>query len=106
MSVHINPSEITHLSNLAKLQLLEAEEQSLTHDLGQILDYVSVLQSVQVDGIVLDPRVHLLSELRPDEARSAGIALPELLPEHHLVDSLLQTPNVFTSNESAESDHH
>ncbi len=105
MSAHINSQEIANLSSLAKLQLSEAEEQSLTKDLAQILDYVSVLQSVQVDGISLETNVQLLAELRPDEVKPADIALTELLPEQRLSDSLLQTPNVFTSHESAETDN-
>ena len=105
MSANINSKEIANLASLAKLQVSEAEEQSLMKDLAKILDYVSILQSVKVDGISLAPNVRLLSELRPDVARPAGIALMELLPEERLDDSLLQTPNVFISHESAETNN-
>jgi len=105
MSVHIESQEIINLSHLAKLQLAPAEELSLAKDLAQILSYVAKLQSVAVAGVSLSPTVRLLSALRPDEAQPSTIPLSELLPEMRLVDDLLQTPNVFASHESADTDH-
>jgi aspartyl/glutamyl-tRNA(Asn/Gln) amidotransferase C subunit len=105
MSTHITSQEIEQLSNLAKLQLTEADEQSLAHDLEGILKYVDSLQAVKVDGVKLDPRVRLLAELRPDTAHPSGLELKELLPTERLADQLLQTPNVFTKHESTGTDN-
>ncbi len=105
MSTHITPKEIEQLSHLAKLQLAEADEQSLAHDLEGILKYVETLQAVKVEGVRLNPNERLLAELRPDTAHSSGLELTELLPAERLADQLLQTPNVFTKHESTGTDN-
>jgi aspartyl/glutamyl-tRNA(Asn/Gln) amidotransferase C subunit len=105
MSTHISSQEIEQLSNLAKLQLTEADERSLAHDLEGILKYVETLQAVKVDGVRLDPTVRLLAELRPDAVHPSGLELKEVLPEAELTDNLLLTPNVFTNHESTGTDN-
>jgi aspartyl/glutamyl-tRNA(Asn/Gln) amidotransferase C subunit len=103
MSTHIQPQEIKNLSNLAKLNISEAEEKSLAKDLANILDYVAVLQSVDVSGVTLARKVDSLSGLRPDIVEATDQPLSALLPEQKLDDGLLETPNVFSSHESSES---
>ena len=63
---------IRHLANLAQLQLSETEVQTVTSDLGRIIEMVDQMQSMDTDGVV--PLAHPLdahARLRLDAVTEA-----------------------------------
>jgi len=65
----ISREQVTRVAALAKLKLSDAETDQMTHDLGQMLDYVATLEELDTAGI--EPTAHaipLATPLRPDVA--------------------------------------
>lgn len=64
----LSRDEVAKVARLARLQLSEAELESFTGQLGRIVDYVAILDELNVEGV--EPMVHaveLSNVLRPDE---------------------------------------
>ena len=62
--------EVRHVAMLARLGLSDEEVETLRSQLGQVLEYIDILQ--QVDTSTVDPTAQVLSSLnvtRPDTAR-------------------------------------
>ena len=66
----MNIKDVENLAELAKLELSDAEKQSLLHDMEGILNYVKQVESVEVDDIQAEHEVH--NVWREDDA-----SLPE-----------------------------
>ncbi|MDE0886836.1 MAG: Asp-tRNA(Asn)/Glu-tRNA(Gln) amidotransferase subunit GatC [Myxococcota bacterium] len=69
----ITREDVERTADLARLSLSNDEIESMTHDLGQILDHVEQLQALDTQGI--EPTAHaipLATPLRADKA-SPGI---------------------------------
>lgn len=63
----ISVEDVRKVAKLAKLQLSEAEESALTHQLGNIVAFVEQLSAVNTDGVEpLSNVMELHSVLRPD----------------------------------------
>ena len=54
----ISREEVLHVSRLARLNLSEAELEKYTHQLGDILDYISKLSELDTEGV--PPTSHVL----------------------------------------------
>jgi aspartyl-tRNA(Asn)/glutamyl-tRNA(Gln) amidotransferase subunit C len=54
----LTPEQISWVAHLARLKLSEAELQSMTRQLTNILDYVNQLQQVNTEGV--EPLAHPL----------------------------------------------
>lgn len=66
----LSRADAEKVARLARLQLTESEVDALSSQLGRILDYVAVLDELDVDHV--EPMVHpdeLTNALRPDELR-------------------------------------
>ena len=66
----LTAQEVIGVAHLARLQLSEAELETMTRQLSAILDYVNQLQQVPTDGV--EPLAHPLpiqNVFRPDELR-------------------------------------
>jgi aspartyl-tRNA(Asn)/glutamyl-tRNA(Gln) amidotransferase subunit C len=71
--------EVNHISDLARLQLSEAEKELYRGQLSAILDYAARLQALDTAGIApLSTALRPPSVLRPDEPRP-GLVLQALL---------------------------
>jgi aspartyl-tRNA(Asn)/glutamyl-tRNA(Gln) amidotransferase subunit C len=74
MSAEVNPQVTKKIAHLSRLQLNEAEIAQYTNELSKILDFVTQLSEVNVEGV--EPVIHgfpLDAHFREDEA----ISLPE-----------------------------
>ena len=63
----IDETQVRHIAKLARLHLSDAEVRLFAHQLGDILDYVRQLQTVDTTGV--EPLAHALpltNVLRPD----------------------------------------
>jgi len=70
MSEPISREEAEHVATLARLQLSDDELDRLTGELGEILEHVSELALLDLDGV--EPTAHplpLVNVLRSDEVR-------------------------------------
>jgi len=71
---------IDHVAHLARIELSEAERQTIAAQLTDILAYVEKLNQLDVSGV--EPTAHgtpLHNVLRPDEARPCGIEREQFL---------------------------
>lgn len=75
----LSRDDILKLANLARLQLTEAEITAYTDELSEILQYVELLQQVDVTGLKPTNQVTgLINVTRPDEIVDYGY-LPQAL---------------------------
>jgi aspartyl-tRNA(Asn)/glutamyl-tRNA(Gln) amidotransferase subunit C len=64
----MTPDDIRWVAHLARLELSDAELETMARQLGNILDYVKQLQQVNTEGV--EPLAHplpLQNVFRPDE---------------------------------------
>lgn len=72
MSARLSRDDVTHVALLARLKLSDAELEMFTSQLGQVLQYVDILNEVDTDGI--DTMAHaaeLSNVFRDDELRDS-----------------------------------
>ena len=77
----ISRDDVARTAALAQLSLTEEEVESMTRDLGQILDHAAQLQALDTEGI--EPTAHALplpTPVRPDRAQ------PGIDPERAMDD--------------------
>jgi aspartyl-tRNA(Asn)/glutamyl-tRNA(Gln) amidotransferase subunit C len=76
----LSRDDVLKLARLAKLDLTDEEVERYAAELGEILDYVAQLQSVEVDGLEPTNQVTGLTNVtRPDEIKDYGYEPAELL---------------------------
>lgn len=62
--------EVRHVARLARLRLTETELEAMRQELSSILEYVDVLQEVDVSGVSPTAQVtDVVNVVRPDEVR-------------------------------------
>jgi aspartyl-tRNA(Asn)/glutamyl-tRNA(Gln) amidotransferase subunit C len=79
MSERITRAEVEHVARLARLALTDAEIDSLTDELGAILDHAAQVSALDIADV--PPTSHplpLVNVLRSDEVRE-GLARDEVL---------------------------
>lgn len=63
----LSQQEVAHVARLARLSLSEAELDQMRSQLSNILEYIELLQEVNVEGVPLTAQVtNLQTVLRPD----------------------------------------
>jgi aspartyl-tRNA(Asn)/glutamyl-tRNA(Gln) amidotransferase subunit C len=62
--------DVENLAELARLELSEEEKKSLLHDMGGILEYVKVIESVEIDDV--NPKYDVYNAWRQDIPRGLG----------------------------------
>lgn len=82
----LNREDVLKLARLARLELSEAEIEEYSSELGEILQYVEHLQSVDIDGLKPTNQVTGLKNVtRPDEIVDYGYKPKDL--QKNLPDS-------------------
>ena len=62
--------EVRHVARLARLRLTDTEMEEMRQQLSSILDYVGMLQEVDVEGVPPTAQVtDVVNVVRPDEVR-------------------------------------
>jgi aspartyl-tRNA(Asn)/glutamyl-tRNA(Gln) amidotransferase subunit C len=75
----LSREDILKLAQLARLQLSEAEIDEFSGELSDILQYVEMLQSIDVSGLEPTNQVTGLTNVtRPDEIKDYGYSPKEL----------------------------
>jgi len=93
----ISKDDVVYLAGLSNLSLTDEEVESLQGDLGNILDYVGQLSSLDTEGVEPTYQVNDLENVdRPDEVIDYGVTREELLataPEQK--DNQIKVPKVI-----------
>ena len=79
----ISREDVIHVSRLARLELSEEEIERFTHQLGAILDYISMLNELDTEDV--PPTAHVLeitNVFREDEATAPRIEGMERMAPH------------------------
>lgn len=74
----ISKEEIKKIAQLARIKILESEEEKLQKEVSSILDYVDTLNEIDVSTI--EPQSHaanVCNVVRSDEAEEANVELRE-----------------------------
>jgi aspartyl-tRNA(Asn)/glutamyl-tRNA(Gln) amidotransferase subunit C len=72
MAASLSYDDVRKVARLARLKLSEAEVESYSRQLGQVLQYIDVLAEVDTTGV--EPMAHAIevaNVLRPDERRDS-----------------------------------
>jgi aspartyl-tRNA(Asn)/glutamyl-tRNA(Gln) amidotransferase subunit C len=68
----LSTKEVAHVAQLARLQLSDAELELMRNQLSNILDYIAMLQEVDVEGVEPTAQVTgLTTVMRPDVVTGA-----------------------------------
>ncbi|MFO8063553.1 MAG: Asp-tRNA(Asn)/Glu-tRNA(Gln) amidotransferase subunit GatC [Spirochaetia bacterium] len=92
----MNKSELKVTAELAQLELNELELDSLSAEVSRVLEYFSLMQSVDVSG--LEPTTHVLLEnnrVRPDVPDDAVDRDALLDNAREVEDRFILIPNVL-----------
>lgn len=70
--MELTHAEVEHVARLARMQLAPDEVEHMREQLSAILDYIQMLQEVDVDGVEPTSQITGLTTLmRPDEVSSS-----------------------------------
>lgn len=70
--MELSTKEVAHVAQLARLHLSEAELELMRSQLSNILDYIAMLQEVDVEGVEPTAQVSgLTTVMRPDVVTGA-----------------------------------
>jgi aspartyl-tRNA(Asn)/glutamyl-tRNA(Gln) amidotransferase subunit C len=76
----LSREDVLNLASLSRLRLSDDEVEKLRGELSEILNYVQILDSVDVSGLQPTYQVSGLKNVsRPDEVRDYGYATKDLL---------------------------
>lgn len=93
----LSRDDVAKVARLARLQLTEAELGSFTGQLSSILDYIAILDELNLDGV--EPMVHAAElsnvlradELAPSLPRAAALAnAPKTDGKYFLVPAIIE----------------
>jgi aspartyl-tRNA(Asn)/glutamyl-tRNA(Gln) amidotransferase subunit C len=93
----LSRDDVAKVARLARLKLTDDEVQSLTGQLGRILDYVAILDELDVSAV--EPMVHAVElsnvlradELTPSLPRTAALAnAPKTDGKYFLVPAIIE----------------
>jgi aspartyl-tRNA(Asn)/glutamyl-tRNA(Gln) amidotransferase subunit C len=93
----LSKQEVSHLADLARLQLDEAQIDTMTDEVGSILEYVESIQKIDVTNIEPFAMPAKSQGFRPDEAFDCDDLTRELILENFpgRAGDLLAAPGVF-----------
>ena len=93
----ISTSDIRHLTTLSGISLAAEEQESLGKDIEKIIDYIKMLDELDVEGVEPTYQVTGLSRVyRADEVDQVGVSpqqLLELAPD--VQDEQVKVPQVL-----------
>ena len=93
----ISTSDIGHLATLSGISLAAEEQESLGKDIEKIIDYIKMLDELDVEGVEPTYQVTGLSRVyRADEVDQVGVSpqqLLELAPD--VQDEQVKVPQVL-----------
>lgn len=94
MSTNLSNDDIKRLANLARVTVPEGELESVTKDIGNILGFIDIIQSVQLEAIV-DQDPERANIFRDDTVQPLHPAydLIEAAPLHQ--DHFVKVPKVI-----------
>ena len=93
----LSRDDVAKVARLARLELTDAELDSFTGQLSSILDYVAILDELNLDGV--EPMVHAVElsnvlradELKPSLPRPAALAnAPKTDGKYFLVPAIIE----------------
>ena len=88
--------EVRHVARLARLRLNEAELAEMQQQLSSILDYMEMLQEVDIDGVPPTAQVtDVVNVVRPDEVRPSLPVEEVLAAAPHREDDFFKVKPVF-----------
>lgn len=70
----LSPEDVQKVATLARLKLSEEELEQIGHQLGEILDYVAVLDEVDVSEV--EPMAHVADVFNAFRADETRVSLP------------------------------
>ena len=70
----LSPEDVQKVATLARLKLSEEELEQIGHQLGEILDYVAVLDEVDVSEV--EPMAHVADVSNAFRADETRVSLP------------------------------
>lgn len=95
--ISISTSDIRHLTTLSGISLAAEEQESLGKDIEKIIDYIKMLDELDVEGVEPTYQVTGLSRVyRADEVDQVGVSpqqLLELAPD--VQDEQVKVPQVL-----------
>jgi len=94
----ITREEVEWVARLARLELTRKEEETFTHQLGKILEYVERLNQVSVEGV--EPTSHPIGgliRLRSDRAENPLPVSKALLNAPNKTEDHFRVPGVMKS---------
>ncbi len=71
----LTPDEVRHVAMLARLGLTDEEVETFRGQLGQVLEYIEMLQ--RVDTSAVEPTAQILSHMNVTRPDHSGPSLPE-----------------------------
>lgn len=79
MSPALTAEQVRWIAHLARLELSEAEQETMTRQLGAIVEFVTLLQEVSTEGV--EPLAHALpvSNVFRDDEQKASLPVEEAL---------------------------
>jgi len=80
--MNISPDQVRHIARLARIEIGEAEVESLGSQLGNILGYIEKLDELDTSGV--EPTSHVL-EL--SNVTRADVVRPSLTPDEALANA-------------------
>lgn len=92
--------DIKHLAQLARLSFSEQESLQIQSDIGQVLDYVQQLQTLELDGV--QPTSHVMdvhSVLRQDVRQSGLTTEKAFLNAPDVESDYFKVPQIMTEDE-------
>lgn len=100
----LSREEVRHVAMLARLGLSDEEVETLRSQLGQVLEYIDILQSVDTSAV--DPTAQVLSSWnvsRPDAARPSLPAEQVLANAPGRESEFFRVPAVMEETGEADS---
>lgn len=98
----ISERDVRHVALLARLALTDEQVQHLTRELSSILDHISEIQALDLDGV--EPTAHpfpIRNVTRPDEARPGLSRDLALLNAPDAEDGAFVIPRIVGAGEEA-----
>lgn len=92
----ITIEQVEHIARLARLQFSDAEKETLSEELSQILQYMEKLNELDTDGV--EPLSHpteLLNIMRPDEVQPSFTTEEALKNAPSKQDGFFKVPKVI-----------
>jgi aspartyl-tRNA(Asn)/glutamyl-tRNA(Gln) amidotransferase subunit C len=88
--------EVRHVAKLARLRLSDAELEAMQQQLSAILDYMELLNEVDVSGVPPTAQVtDVVNVVRPDEVRPSLPVEEALAAAAHRQDDYFKVKPVF-----------